>query len=122
MRLDKWLWAARFFRTRSLATDAVDGGKVKVNGSAAKPAKDLKAGDRLRIRAGDADWEVVVKGLSEQRRPATEARLLYQRTPESQQQRTRAAELHQLDPTPAADQKGRPTERDRRQWLRLQER
>ena len=122
MRLDKWLWAARFFRTRSLATDAVDGGKVKVNGSAAKPAKDLKAGDRLRIRAGDADWEVVVKGLSEQRRPATEARLLYQRTPESQQQRTRAAELHQLDPTPAADQKGRPTKRDRRQWLRLQER
>lgn len=122
MRLDKWLWAARFFRTRSLATDAVEGGKVKVNGSAAKPAKDLKAGDRLRIRAGDADWEVVVKGLSEQRRPATEARLLYQRTPESQQQRTRAAELHQLDPTPAADQKGRPTKRDRRQWLRLQER
>jgi len=122
VRLDKWLWAARFFRTRSLATDAVDGGKVKVNGSAAKPAKDLKAGDRLRIRAGDADWEVVVKGLSEQRRPATEARLLYQRTPESQQQRTRAAELHQLDPTPAADQKGRPTKRDRRQWLRLQER
>lgn len=122
MRLDKWLWAARFFRTRSLATDAVEGGKVKVNGSAAKPAKDLKAGDRLRIRAGDADWEVVVKGLSEQRRPATEARLLYQETPESQQQRTRAAELHQLDPTPAADQKGRPTKRDRRQWLRLQER
>lgn len=122
MRLDKWLWAARFFRTRSLATDAVDGGKVKVNGSAAKPAKDLKAGDGLRIRAGDADWEVVVKGLSEQRRPATEARLLYQETPESQQQRTRAAELHQLDPTPAADQKGRPTKRDRRQWLRLQER
>ena len=122
MRLDKWLWAARFFRTRSLATDAVDGGKVKVNGSAAKPAKDLKAGDRLRIRAGAEDWEVVVKGLSEQRRPATEARLLYQETPESQQQRTRAAELHQLDPTPAADQKGRPTKRDRRQWLRLQER
>ena len=122
MRLDKWLWAARFFRTRSLATDAVDGGKVKVNGSAAKPAKDLKAGDGLRIRAGDADWEVVVKGLSEQRRPATEARLLYQETPESQQQRTRAAELHTLDPTPAADQKGRPTKRDRRQWLRLQER
>jgi ribosome-associated heat shock protein Hsp15 len=122
VRLDKWLWAARFFRTRSLATDAVDGGKVKVNGSAAKPAKDLKAGDRLRIRASDADWEVVVKGLSEQRRPATEARLLYQETPESQQQRTRAAELHQLDPTPAADQKGRPTKRDRRQWLRLQER
>jgi len=122
VRLDKWLWAARFFRTRSLATDAVDGGKVKVNGSAAKPAKDLKAGDRLRIRAGDEDWEVVVKGLSEQRRPATEARLLYQETPESQQQRTRAAELHQLDPTPAADQKGRPTKRDRRQWLRLQER
>jgi len=113
MRLDKWLWAARFFKTRSLATDAVDGGKVKVNGCAAKPARDVKAGDE--------DWEVVVIGLSEQRRPAAEARLLYQETPGSQLQRSRAAELRKLDPVPAADQKGRPTKRDRRQWLRLQE-
>jgi ribosome-associated heat shock protein Hsp15 len=121
MRLDKWLWAARYFKTRSLATDAVDGGKVKVNGCAAKPARDVKAGDRLRIRPGDEDWEVVVIGLSEQRRPAAEARLLYQETAESQLQRSRAMELRKLDPVPAADQKGRPTKRDRRQWLRLQE-
>ena len=60
MRLDKWLWAARFFKTRSLATDAVDGGKVKLNGAGAKPAKDVKAGDRLHIRAGDQDWEIIV--------------------------------------------------------------
>jgi ribosome-associated heat shock protein Hsp15 len=122
VRLDKWLWAARFFKTRSLATDAVDGGKVKVNGSAAKPARELKAADRLQLRAGDEDWEVVVMGLSEQRRPAAEARLLYQETPEGLQQRSRAAELRKLDPTPTADQKGRPTKRDRRQWLRLNER
>lgn len=121
MRLDKWLWVARFFKTRSLATDAVDGCKVKVNGCAAKPARDIKAGDRLQVRAGEEDWEVVVIGLSEQRRPAAEARLLYQETPGSQLQRSRAAELRKLDPVPAADQKGRPTKRDRRQWLRLQE-
>ncbi len=122
MRLDKWLWAARFFKTRSLSADAVDGGKVKVNGSAVKPAKDIKAGDLLRIRAGDEDWEVMVMALNEQRRPAAEARLLYQETPESAQQRGRAAELRQLDPAAAADHKGRPTKRDRRQLLRLQER
>jgi ribosome-associated heat shock protein Hsp15 len=122
MRLDKWLWAARFFKTRSLSTDAVEGGKVKVNGSAVKPAKDIKAGDRLRIRAGDEDWEVVVIGLNEQRRPATEARLLYQETPESAQHRGRAAELRQLDPVTVTEHKGRPTKRDRRQLLRLRER
>jgi ribosome-associated heat shock protein Hsp15 len=122
MRLDKWLWAARFFKTRSLSTDAVEGGKVKVNGSAVKPAKDIKAGDRLRIRAGDEDWEIVVMALNEQRRPAAEARLLYQETPEGAQQRGRAAELHELDPVAGVDHKGRPTKRDRRQLLRLRER
>ncbi|MGE5768993.1 MAG: RNA-binding S4 domain-containing protein [Betaproteobacteria bacterium] len=121
MRLDKWLWAARFFKTRSLSTDAVDGGKVKVNGSAVKPAKEIKAGDRLRIRAGEEDWDVVVMGLNEQRRPAAEARLLYQETPEGAQQRGRAAELRQLDPAAGTDHKGRPTKRDRRQLLRLRE-
>lgn len=115
MRLDKWLWAARFYKTRSLAGDAVDGGKVKVNGQAAKPAKDVKPGDRLQIRAGDQDWVVVVMGLNEQRRPAPEARALYEETPESQQLRMRAAELRKLAPTTAPDRKGRPTKRDRRQ-------
>lgn len=86
MRLDKWLWAARFFKTRSLATDAVDGGKVKLNGAGAKPAKDVKAGDRLHIRAGDQDWEVVVQGVNDQRRPAAEAQLNAQRRIERHQE------------------------------------
>lgn len=121
MRLDKWLWAARFFKTRSLATDAVDGGKVKLNGAVAKPAKDIKVGDRLHIRAGEQDWEVVVQGINGQRRPAAEAQLLYQETPESARQRAQVAELRKLAPSPAPEQKGRPTKRDRRQLSRFRE-
>lgn len=121
MRLDKWLWAARFFKTRSLATDAVDGGKVKLNGAAAKPAKEIKTGDRLQIRAGEQDWEVIVQGENEQRRPASEAQLLYQETPESLQRRTEVAELRKLAPMPIPEQKGRSTKRDRRQLGRFRE-
>lgn len=119
MRLDKWLWAARFYKTRSLATDAVDGGKVKLNGAAAKPAKEVKVGDRLQVRAGDQDWEIVVQGLNEQRRPAPEAQLLYRESPESAERRARAAELRRLAPASDPDQKGRPTKRDRRQLSRF---
>jgi ribosome-associated heat shock protein Hsp15 len=121
MRLDKWLWAARFFKTRSLASDAVDGGKVKLNESTTKPAKDVKLGDRLHIRAGEQDWDVVVQGLNEQRRPASEAQLLYQETPDSVQRQTQVAELRKLSPTPAPEQKGRPTKRDRRKLSRFRE-
>jgi ribosome-associated heat shock protein Hsp15 len=121
MRLDKWLWAARLFKTRSLASDAVDGGKVKLNGSTTKPAKDVKLGDRLHIRAGEQDWDIVVQGLNEQRRPASEAQLLYQETPDSVQLRAQAAELRKLAPVPSPDQKGRPTKRDRRQLSRFRE-
>lgn len=121
MRLDKWLWAARFFKTRSLASDAVDGGKVKLNGTTTKPAKDVKIGDRLNIRAGDQDWEVIVQGLNEQRRPAVEAQLLYQETPGSTQHRAQAAELRKLSAMPSPEQKGRPTKRDRRQLSRIRE-
>ena len=119
MRLDKWLWAARFFKTRSLAGTAVDGGKVKLNGAPAKPAKDVKTGDRLHIRAGEQDWEVVVAGLNEQRRPAVEARLLYEELPESIERRAREAELRKLAPAPGADSHGRPTKRDRREIAKL---
>ncbi len=119
MRLDKWLWAARFYKTRSLAADAADRGKVKVNGASAKPAKDVKPGDHLQFRAGEQVWEVVVAGLNEQRRPAPEAQLLYAETPESVRQRAQAAELRKLAPIPQADQKGRPTKRDRRQLVRF---
>ena len=119
MRLDKWLWVARFYKTRSLAAAAVDGGKVKVNHAAAKPAKDLKTGDLIQLRAGDQDWVVAVQGFNEHRRPAVEAQQLYQETPNSAQKRARAAELRALSPAPDQEQKGRPTKRDRRQLGRL---
>lgn len=119
MRLDKWLWVARFYKTRSLAADAVDGGRVKVNRTGAKPAKELKIGDLIQLRAGEQDWQVVVQGFNEQRRPATEAQLLYRETPESVQERARMAELRKLSPIPEADQRGRPTKRDRRHLDRL---
>jgi ribosome-associated heat shock protein Hsp15 len=119
MRLDKWLWAARFYKTRSLATAAVDGGKVKLNGAAVKPAKEVKPGDRIHLRAGEQDWELVVKGLSEQRRPASEAQLLYAETAESAARRAQAAELRKLAPSTVTDHKGRPTKRDRRQIVRF---
>ncbi|HEX8989757.1 MAG TPA: RNA-binding S4 domain-containing protein [Rhodocyclaceae bacterium] len=119
MRVDKWLWAARFFKTRGLACDAVSGGKVKLNGVAVKPAHEIKPGDRLHVRAGEQDWELVVVGLNEQRRPAPEARQLYEETPESAQRRADAAELRRLSPSPTADRKGRPTKRDRRDLARL---
>ncbi len=121
MRLDKWLWAARFYKTRSLATHAVDGGKVKLNGAAAKPAKEVKPGDRIHLRVGEQDWEVTVQGLNEQRRPAPEAQLLYAETTESAQLRARAAELRKLAPIPQPDARGRPTKRDRRQLIRFRE-
>lgn len=119
MRLDKWLWAARFYKTRSQAADAVGGGRVKVNGAAAKPARELKTGDLLQLRAGEQDWQVVVRAFAEQRRPAPEARLLYEETPESAAERERLAELRKLAPAPEAEQRGRPTKRDRRQLGRL---
>lgn len=119
MRLDKWLWAARFYKTRSLASQAVDGGKVKLNGATAKPAREVKAGDRLQLHAGEQDWEITVQGLNEQRRPAPEARMLYAETAESAARRAAAAELRKLAPMPGADHKGRPTKRDRRELKRF---
>ncbi|MBL8503551.1 MAG: RNA-binding S4 domain-containing protein [Rhodocyclaceae bacterium] len=117
--LNKRLWAARIFKTRSQAAAAADGGKVKLNGAAAKPARELKPGDRLHIRTEGEDWDVEVVGFNAQRRPAAEARLLYRETAESMKQRAEAAELRRLTPLPQADTKGRPTKRDRRQLNRL---
>ncbi len=118
MRIDTWLWAARFFKTRSLASAAIDGGKIKVNGVQVKPAKEIAPGDTLEIHSHEK-WIVIVRGLHAQRRPAPEARLLYEETPESRKQREQLAELQRLAPTPGADLKGRPTKRDRRQIKRF---
>jgi ribosome-associated heat shock protein Hsp15 len=113
MRLDKWLWAARFFKTRQLAVDAVNGGHVHVDGKRAKPSKEVRMGSRLHIRRESLEWEVTVQALPSQRRPAAEAVLCYAETPESVQRRQQMQEqlrlLRQEDPPP-----GRPTKRDRR--------
>jgi ribosome-associated heat shock protein Hsp15 len=110
-RIDKWLWAARFFKTRSLAAAAVDGGRVKWNGQQVKPARELKPGDELDIVAGELRWTVIVRGLNGQRRPAPEARLLYEETAESAARRLRLEEIRRLAPMPGAGLKGRPTKK-----------
>lgn len=120
-RIDKWLWAARFFKTRSLAAAAIDGGKVRIGGQPVKPARETKPGDEVDITVGDAQWTVIVRGLNEQRRPAPEARLLYEETAESAERRARAAELKRLAPAPGADLRGRPTKKAGRQIRRFGE-
>ena len=114
LRIDKWLWAARFFKTRSLAAKAVDGGRVRVNGEGAKPARVLKPGDELAIRAGELDWVVEVKALSRQRGPAAQAALLYAEREDSRARRLAAVAMRKAQPHPAAGVKGRPTKKDRR--------
>lgn len=115
VRLDKWLWAARFFKTRSLASEAVDTGKVKVGGERVKPARSLRVGDELAIDNGAETWEVVVLGLSDKRGGASVARLLYGETPASIARREQLAEERKLFREPGTTIKGRPTKRDRRQ-------
>ncbi len=110
-RIDKWLWAARFFKTRSLAAAAVDGGRVKWNGQQVKPAREVQSGDELDIVAGEVRWTVIVKGLNAQRRPAPEARLLYEETAQSAARRLQQQEIRRLAPMPGADLKGRPTKK-----------
>lgn len=114
MRLDKWLWAARFFKTRSLAQQAIAGSRVKVNDERVKPAHDVKVGDSLVVRVGDYEWSLVVKALSERRGPAVQARLLYEETAESRKERERRMDIRRFSPEPAATIKGRPTKKDRR--------
>jgi ribosome-associated heat shock protein Hsp15 len=122
VRVDKWLWAARFFKTRSLAADAVTGGKVLVGGERVKPAKLLQAGDEVRLRLGPYEHVVVVRGVSERRGPASVAVTLYEETEASRSAREKLAE--QLRMAPAAfvyEDKGRPTKRDRRDIERLRD-
>jgi ribosome-associated heat shock protein Hsp15 len=117
IRLDKWLWAARFFKTRSMAAQAVTGGLVQVNGARVKPARQVQEGEILRIRRGEVEFVVTVLGVADKRRPAREAQLLYQESEESVTAREKAREqkrflaLGRLQPT------RRPTKQERRQII-----
>lgn len=113
-RIDKWLWAARFFKTRSLATDAVERGKVKFNGDRTKPSHNVKIGDTLLIDNGATEWEVVVCGIAEKRGSAAVAQTLYGETAVSVEKRRLTTEQHHFFREPASALKGRPTKRDRR--------
>jgi ribosome-associated heat shock protein Hsp15 len=118
VRIDRWLWAARFFKTRSQAAAAIDGGKVHVNGNSVKRAKLIAVNDMVRVRKGPYEFQLQVCTLSERRGPAPEAQKLYQETQESQDERQRVAEAHALAkamlPTPIFHAGGRPTKKDRR--------
>ena len=122
MRLDKWLWAARFFNTRQLAQDAVSGGKVELNGQRSKPAHPVRVGDRLRIRQGPYLAEIVVQALSDRRGPASAARTLYRETEESLAARARAQESLRNQGPSLQFESGRPNARDRRSLRRLRRR
>jgi ribosome-associated heat shock protein Hsp15 len=115
VRIDKWLWAARFFKTRGLASEAIQGGRVTLGGVRAKPAKEVRVGDRVEVTIGQATWTVDVRAIADRRGPAPEARLLYEETPESRAAREALAAQRRLAPAPGADLRGRPTKRDRRQ-------
>ncbi|MFO1350194.1 MAG: S4 domain-containing protein [Gammaproteobacteria bacterium] len=119
LRLDKWLWAARFFKTRSAATAAISGGKVHVNKARAKPAREVRIGDVLEIRRGVDELVVVVQGLSNQRGPANLAATLYQETLESKAQREALAEQRKLLKLAAPQYERRPTKKERRQIVRF---
>jgi ribosome-associated heat shock protein Hsp15 len=114
MRVDKWLWAARFYKTRSLAQTAVAGGKVKVAGERVKPAKELAVGDELTIRIGEFEWAITVKALSDKRGPAEVARKLYEEDEASRAQRIAQVADRRAHAAVWGERKGRPTKRDRR--------
>ena len=115
VRIDKWLWAARFFKTRTQAADAVDNGKVRLDGERIKPARGVRIGDLLDVDNGATVWQVEVRGLSDKRAAAGIAQALYAETEASSVRRQREAEQRKYFHEPTAALKGRPTKRDRRQ-------
>ena len=121
MRIDKWLWAARFFKTRALAQAAVAAGKVRLHGERIKPAKELRIGDALAIRVGEFAWNVTVKALAERRGPAAAARKLYAESEDSIARRIAQIADRKAFGGPAGERKGRPTKRERRQIIRFRE-
>ncbi len=116
LRIDKWLWAARFYKTRTLASDEIDKGRVHLNGVAVKPSREVKAGDQLQVRTGVISRTVTVLGVSDKRGSAPVAALLFAETPDSIERRVAAAESRRLSPEPALSlTQGRPTKRERRE-------
>lgn len=122
VRIDKWLWAARFFKHRSAATAAVAGGKVKLNGAAVKAAHAVKAGDHIEISLDESRLSLRVLALGERRGPASFAQTLYEKSADSLARRAAAREARRLATAPGAELRGRPTKRDRRQMEQLRER
>jgi ribosome-associated heat shock protein Hsp15 len=119
VRVDRWLWAARFFKTRSLAAEAIQAGHVEINQARAKAAKEVGRGDVIELAVGDQRWCVVVRDVEERRGTATRARELYEETPESIARRERQRAERRLAPVPGADMGARPTKRDRRRLDRV---
>ena len=119
VRIDKWLWAARFFKTRGAATEAVSGGRVHVNGARAKPSKEIGTADTVEIRVGEMRWTVVVSAVAEKCGPASVAAALYEETPESRAGREQRAIERRLAQPPGADLGARPTKQDRRRMEAL---
>ena len=119
IRFDKWLWAARFFKTRSLASEAVERGKVRIDDQRIKPARTVRVGDRVVIQRGDERIEFVVRGLSGVRGSAPVAQQMYDETPESRARREQASVQRRLSRDPAAMIKGRPSKRDARALRRM---
>lgn len=121
IRIDKWLWAARFFKTRSLAQEAVELGRVRLAGQRLKPSRDVKPGDRLTVERGEERFEIFVEKISAVRGPAPVAQTLYRETDESREKRERASEMRKIAVEPASTiAKGRPTKRDARLIRRVQ--
>ena len=119
VRLDTWLWAARFFKTRSMAATAINGGKVEVNGAPAKPAKQVKPGDHLRVKRGPLLFVLQVRGVIDRRVSASLVSRLYEEDPAAKHERERLAEQLRIAPSPRYQGKGRPTKKERRELDRL---
>ena len=114
VRLDKWLWAARFYKTRALAHEAIESGRVRLDGERVKPSREVRLGDVLTLHINDLEWVVSVRKLSERRGPASEARVLYAETGESLAARLQAIEQRRLAVEPGSGIRGRPSKKDRR--------
>jgi ribosome-associated heat shock protein Hsp15 len=122
VRIDKWLWVARFFKTRGLAAEAVAGGKVEVNGDRPKPSRIVRVGDTISIRRGLYEWTIVVRDVTRRRHPASQAQKLYQETDESVRKRDAAIAQFKLERSPSFDLPGRPSKKDRRAMRRFTKR